>query len=184
MSMEKRIETPLTDDVLRSLRAGDKVLIDGVIYTGRDSAHKLLVETMERGEELPVDFQGQIIYYVGPCPAKPGDPIGSAGPTTSGRMDAYTPAMLDVGLKGMIGKGNRSDEVVESIKKHGAVYLLAMGGAGALLAKSVREAEVVAYEDLGPEAIFRLKVESFPVVVGIDTRGNDIYIEGRQAYAR
>ncbi len=182
--MEKRIETPLTDDVLRSLKAGDKVLIDGVIYTGRDSAHKLLVETMERGEELPVDFTGQIIYYVGPCPAKPGDPIGSAGPTTSGRMDAYTPAMLEVGLKGMIGKGNRSAEVVEEIKEHGAVYLLAMGGAGALLARSVKKAEVVAYEELGPEAIFRLEVESFPVVVGIDTEGNDIYVEGRKAYAR
>lgn len=182
--MEKRIETPLTDDVLRSLKAGDKVLIDGVIYTGRDSAHKLLVETMERGEELPVDFTGQIIYYVGPCPAKPGDPIGSAGPTTSGRMDAYTPAMLEVGLKGMIGKGNRSAEVVEVIKEHGAVYLLAMGGAGALLARSVKKADVVAYEELGPEAIFRLEVESFPVVVGIDTEGNDIYVEGRKAYAR
>ncbi len=182
--MEKRIETPLTDDVLRSLKAGDKVLIDGVIYTGRDSAHKLLVEAMERGEELPVDFTGHIIYYVGPCPAKPGDPIGSAGPTTSGRMDAYTPAMLEVGLKGMIGKGNRSAEVVEEIKKHGAVYLLAMGGAGALLARSVRKAEVVAYEELGPEAIFRLEVERFPVVVGIDTEGNDIYVEGRKAYAR
>ena len=182
--MEKRIETPLTEEVLRSLKAGDKVLIDGVIYTGRDSAHKLLVETMERGEELPVDFEGHIIYYVGPCPAKPGDPIGSAGPTTSGRMDAYTPAMLGVGLKGMIGKGNRSAEVVESIKEHGAVYLLAMGGAGALLAKCVRKAEVVAYEELGPEAIFRLEVEGFPVVVGIDTEGNDIYVEGRRAYAR
>ena len=182
--MEKRIETPLTDDVLRSLKAGDKVLIDGVIYTGRDSAHKLLVEAMERGEELPVDFTGHIIYYVGPCPAKPGDPIGSAGPTTSGRMDAYTPAMLEVGLKGMIGKGNRSAEVVEEIKKHGAVYLLAMGGAGALLARSVKKAEVVAYEELGPEAIFRLEVERFPVVVGIDTEGNDIYVEGRKAYAR
>ncbi|MFO8059630.1 MAG: Fe-S-containing hydro-lyase [Bacillota bacterium] len=182
--MEKRIETPLTDEVLQSLKAGDKVLIDGVIYTGRDSAHGRLVETMERGEELPVDFTGQIIYYVGPCPAKPGDPIGSAGPTTSGRMDAYTPAMLEVGLKGMIGKGNRSGEVVEAIKKYGAVYLLAMGGAGALLAKCVRKAEVVAYEELGPEAIYRLEVEDFPVVVGIDTEGNDIYVEGRKAYAR
>ena len=182
--MEKRITTPLTEEALRSLKAGDNVFIDGVIYTGRDAAHKELVETMERGEPLPVDFQGQIIYYVGPCPAKPGHPIGSAGPTTSGRMDPYTPAMLGVGLKAMIGKGNRSAQVVESIKEHGAVYLLAIGGAGALLAKCVKKAEVVAYGELGPEAIFRLEVENFPVVVGIDTEGNDIYVQGRKAYAR
>ncbi len=182
--MEKRIRTPLTEEVVRSLKAGDNVLIDGVIYTGRDAAHKRLVDTMNRGEELPVDFDGQIIYYVGPCPAKPGKAIGSAGPTTSGRMDAYTPAMLDVGLKGMIGKGNRSKEVVEAMKAHGAVYLLAIGGAGALLAKRIKKADVVAYGDLGPEAIYRLEVEGFPVVVGIDAQGNDIYVEGRKAYAR
>ncbi len=182
--MEKRITTPLTEETLRSLKAGENLVIDGVIYTGRDAAHKRLVETMDKGEPLPVDFTGQIIYYVGPCPAKPGHPIGSAGPTTSGRMDSYTPAMLNVGLKGMIGKGNRSAQVVEAIKEYGAVYLLAIGGAGALLAKCVKKAEVVAYEELGPEAIFRLEVENFPVVVGVDTEGNDIYVEGRKAYAR
>ena len=182
--MVKKITTPLTDEVLRSLKAGDNVLIDGVIYTGRDAAHKELVETLERGEALPVDLQGQAIYYVGPCPAKPGQPIGSCGPTTSGRMDPYTPAMLSVGLKAMIGKGNRSAKVVEAIKQYGAVYLLATGGAGALLAKRVKQAEVVAYPELGPEAIYRLEVEDFPVVVGIDTEGNDIYVQGRQAYAR
>ncbi len=182
--MEKRISAPLTDSDIEALEAGDKVLIDGVIYTGRDAAHKRLVETLERGEDLPVNLEGQIIYYVGPCPAKPGDPIGSAGPTTSGRMDAYTPTMLDVGLRGMIGKGNRSDEVVEAIKEHKGVYLLAIGGAGALLAKCVKKAEVVAYEELGPEAIFRLEVEEFPVVVGVDAAGNDIYVQGRQEYAR
>ena len=182
--MEKRITTPLTEETLRSLKAGENLVIDGVIYTGRDAAHKRLVETMDKGEPLPVDFTGQIIYYVGPCPAKPGHPIGSAGPTTSGRMDSYTPAMLNVGLKGMIGKGNRSAQVVDAIKEYGAVYLLAIGGAGALLAKCVKKAEVVAYEELGPEAIFRLEVENFPVVVGVDTEGNDIYVEGRKAYAR
>lgn len=182
--MERRIQTPLTEEVTRSLKAGDKVLIDGVIFTGRDSAHKLLIEALQRGEDLPVDLEGQIIYYVGPCPAKPGDPIGSAGPTTSGRMDVYTPTLLEVGLKGMIGKGNRSAAVIEAIKEHAAIYFLAVGGAGALLAKSVRKAEVVAYDELGPEAIHRLEVEGFPVVVGVDTGGTDIYVEGRKAYAR
>lgn len=182
--MERRIQTPLTEEVTRSLTAGDKVLIDGVIYTGRDSAHKLLIESLEKGEDLPVDLDGQIIYYVGPCPAKPGDPIGSAGPTTSGRMDVYTPALLEIGLKGMIGKGNRSAAVIDAIEEHAAIYFLAIGGAGALLAKSVRKAEVVAYDELGPEAIHRLEVEGFPVVVGVDTRGTDIYVEGRKAYAR
>ena len=182
--MEKRIKAPLTDEVIRSLKAGDKVLIDGVIYTGRDAAHKRLVETMEKGEPLPVDLEGQIIYYVGPCPAKPGQVIGSCGPTTSGRMDAYTPALLGMGLKGMIGKGFRSKDVVEAMKKEGALYLLAIGGAGAYLAKCVKKAEVVAYPELGPEAIYRLEVEGFPVVVGIDASGTDIYLEGRKAYAR
>ena len=182
--MQERITAPLTNEDTMPLKAGDKVLIDGVIYTGRDSAHKRLIETLERGEELPVDLEGQIIYYVGPCPAKPGDPIGSAGPTTSGRMDAYTPALLDIGLRGMIGKGNRSPGVIDEIRNHKALYLLAIGGAGALLAKTVRRADVVAYEELGPEAIYRLEVEGFPVIVGVDTEGTDIYVEGRKAYAR
>ncbi len=182
--MEKRLSTPLSDGDIKQLEAGDKVLLNGVIYTGRDAAHKRLIETMEAGEELPVDFTGQIIYYVGPCPAKPGQPIGSAGPTTSGRMDPYTPAMLEAGLKGMIGKGNRSEQVKQEIAKHTAAYFLAIGGAGALLADRVQKAEVVAYPELGPEAIYRLEVEDFPVLVGVDAHGTDIYIEGRKAFAK
>lgn len=178
-----KVQTPLTDAVIKSLKAGDQVAISGVIYTGRDAAHKRLSDAFKAGEPLPVDLQGQIIYYVGPCPAKPGKVIGSAGPTTSGRMDAYTPLMIEkVGLKGMIGKGGRVPAVVEAMKKHVAVYFLAVGGAGALLAQRIKKAEVVAYADLGAEAIYRLEVEDFPVVVGIDCQGNDIYRIGQAAY--
>ncbi len=182
--MERRLTTPLMDEDIEKLSAGDKVLLNGEIYTGRDSAHERLVEAMQEGQELPVDLEGQIIYYVGPCPAKPGQPIGSAGPTTSGRMDPYTPALLEAGLKGMIGKGNRSENTKKEIVKHKAVYFLAIGGAGALLADRVQEAEVVAYPDLGPEAIHRLVVKDFPVIVGVDAEGADIYIQQREEFAK
>lgn len=180
--MEKHITTPLTAEKTRELRAGDNVLISGVIYTGRDAAHKRLVELVAEGKDLPVDLKDQIIYYVGPAPAKPGQAIGSAGPTTSYRMDAYAPALLDLGLKGMIGKGKRSDEVVESMMKNEAVYFGAIGGAGALLSKCIKKAEVVCYEDLGAEAIRRLEVENLPAVVIIDSQGNNLYQLGRQQY--
>ena len=180
--MEKRITMPLTEEKARELCCGDNVLISGVIYTGRDAAHKRLVELLQQGKELPVDVRDSVIYYVGPAPAKPGQVIGSAGPTTSYRMDAYAPALLDLGLKGMIGKGKRSEGVVTSMKKNGAVYFGAIGGAGALLAKCIKKAEVVAYEDLGAEAIRRLEVEDLPAVVIIDSRGNNLYEEGRAGY--
>lgn len=184
MAEQVRITTPLTEEAARKLKAGDIVLITGTIYTGRDAAHKRLIETLDRGEQLPVDFSGQIIYYVGPSPAKPGQPIGSAGPTTSGRMDAYTPKMLDQGLKGMIGKGYRTAEVVEAMKKHGAVYFAATGGAAALIAKSIKKYEVIAYEDLGTEAISKLTVEDFPAIVVIDSEGRNFYEEGQKPYRR
>jgi fumarate hydratase subunit beta len=180
----KRVTTPLTDEVVEGLHLGDKLLITGVIYTGRDAAHKRLVELIDRAEELPFDVTGQIIYYVGPTPPKPPQPIGSAGPTTSGRMDAYSPKLIERGLKGMIGKGMRSQEVKEAMVRHKAVYLGATGGAGALLAKSIKKAEVVAYGDLGPEAIMRLEVEDFPVTVINDIRGGDLYQEGEAKYRR
>ena len=180
--MEKKITMPLTAEVTKELHCGHNVLISGVIYTGRDAAHKRLVELLEEGKELPIDVKDAIIYYVGPAPAKPGQVIGSAGPTTSYRMDAYAPALLDIGLKGMIGKGKRSPEVVESMKKNGAVYFGAIGGAGALLAKCIKKAEVVAYEDLGAEAIRRLEVENLPAVVIIDSEGNNLYEQGREQY--
>ena len=180
--MEKHITTPLTAEKTKELRAGDNVLISGVIYTGRDAAHKRLVELVQEGKELPVDLRDQIIYYVGPAPAKPGQAIGSAGPTTSYRMDAYAPALLDLGLKGMIGKGKRSDEVVASMMKNKAVYFGAIGGAGALLSKCIKKAEVVCYEDLGAEAIRRLEVENLPATVIIDSLGNNLYELGRQQY--
>ena len=182
--MEKRITTPLTLEKTRDLHCGDNVLISGVIYTGRDAAHKRLVELLQQGKELPLDVKDAIIYYVGPAPAQPGKVIGSAGPTTSYRMDAYAPALLDIGLKGMIGKGKRSPEVVESMKKNGAVYFGAIGGAGALLAKCIKKAEVIAYEDLGAEAIRRLEVEDLPAVVIIDSEGNNLYEQGRADYLK
>ena len=182
--MEKRITTPLTLEKTRDLHCGDNVLISGVIYTGRDAAHKRLVELLQQGKELPLDVKDAIIYYVGPAPAQPGRVIGSAGPTTSYRMDAYAPALLDIGLKGMIGKGKRSPEVIESMKKNGAVYFGAIGGAGALLAKCIKKAEVIAYEDLGAEAIRRLEVEDLPAVVIIDSEGNNLYEQGRADYLK
>ena len=180
--MEKKITTPLTIEKTRDLHCGDNVLISGIIYTGRDAAHKRLCELLAEGKELPIDVTDAIIYYVGPAPAQPGQVIGSAGPTTSYRMDAYAPALLDIGLKGMIGKGKRSAEVVDSMKKNGAVYFGAIGGAGALLAKCIKKAEVVAYEDLGAEAIRRLEVEDLPAVVIIDSEGNNLYEQGRAEY--
>lgn len=182
--MSKIINTPLTDEITCNLHAGDRVLINGIIYTGRDAAHKRLSEMLEHGEELPFELAGQTIYYVGPCPAKPGKAIGSAGPTTSGRMDAYAPRLMEIGLKGMIGKGLRSKNVIDSIIKHKCVYFAAIGGAGALLAEAVKEAEVIAFGDLGPEAIYKLKVENFPVTVIIDTEGKNLYEIGRSKYKR
>jgi fumarate hydratase subunit beta len=179
-----RLTTPLTDEVVEQLRAGDKVGITGVIYVGRDAAHKRLVAALNAGETLPFDPQGQIIYYMGPSPAKPGDPIGSAGPTTSYRMDPYAPRMMEVGLKGMIGKGNRSLPVREAMQKHKAVYFGAIGGAGALIAKSIKAARVIAYEDLGAEALRRLEVEDFPAIVVNDIYGGDAYQDGLKQYSR
>jgi len=179
-----KLTTPLTDRVVEQLRAGDKVSITGVIYVGRDAAHKRMVAALEAGEPLPFDPRGQIIYYMGPAPAKPGDPIGSAGPTTSYRMDPYTPKMLEAGLKGMIGKGNRSMPVREAMQKHRAVYLGAIGGAGALIAKSIKSATVIAYDDLGAEALRRLEVEDFPAIVVNDIYGGDAYEDGLKQFNR
>ena len=178
----QKIISPISDDVIGNLRAGDQVLISGVIYVGRDSAHKRLIETLDRGGELPFDIRGQTIYYMGPSPTKPGHVIGSAGPTTSGRMDAYTPRLLSVGLKAMIGKGLRSDAVKEAIKEYKAVYFAAVGGAAALIAKSITKSDIVAYEELGPEAILRLEVKDFPAVVINDMHGGDLYQEGKAKY--
>lgn len=180
----KRLTTPLTDKDIEALKVGDKVALSGVIYTGRDAAHKRLVDLLDEGKELPFDPKGQIIYYVGPAPAKPGKPIGSAGPTTSYRMDAYAPRLIEAGLKGMIGKGSRSKEVIDAMIKFKAVYFAAVGGAAALIAKSIKSKELIAYEDLGPEAIFRLEVENFPVIVANDVKGEDLYKKGVEAYRR
>jgi fumarate hydratase subunit beta len=180
--MAKIINTPLTPEVINNLMAGDRVLLNGIIYTGRDAAHKRLAELIEKGEELPMDIMNQTIYYVGPCPAKPGQVIGSAGPTTSGRMDSYAPLLMEHGLKGMIGKGIRNQQVVDSIIKYNAVYFAAIGGAGALLAEAIKEAEVIAFPDLGAEAIYKLRVENFPVIVIIDNKGNDLYKLGKEKY--
>lgn len=179
-----RLKTPLSDKDLEKLKIGDRVLINGTIYTGRDAAHKRLFDLVKAGNDLPFDIKGQIIYYVGPTPAKPGQVFGSAGPTTSYRMDAYSPALIEKGLKGMIGKGMRSDAVKEAIRKYKAIYFAATGGAGALLAKRVKKAELVAYEDLGTEAIRRIEVEDLPVIVVNDIFGNDLYIEGQKKYQR
>ncbi len=182
MTYPIRLKTPLSDQDVEKLKIGDRVFISGIIYTGRDAAHKRLFDLLKEGKDLPFDIQGQIIYYVGPTPAKPGQALGSAGPTTSYRMDAYSPTLMARGLKGMIGKGMRSDAVKEAMKKHKVVYFAATGGAGALLAKRVKKAEVVAYEDLGPEAIQKLEVEDLPVIVVNDVRGNDLYVEGMKKY--
>ena len=184
MSEPIRIKTPLSDGDVERLKAGDRVLISGVIYTGRDAAHKRLVDLIDRGGELPLDLRGQIIYYVGPTPARPGKPIGSAGPTSSYRMDPYSPKLMEKGLKGMIGKGMRSQEVIEAMKKYKAIYMAAVGGAAALIARRIRKSEIIAYEDLGPEAIRRLEVEDFPAIVVNDIWGNDLYVEGIRRYGR
>jgi fumarate hydratase subunit beta len=180
----KRISAPLTDADVLQLKAGDNVLISGVIYTARDAAHKKLIELMDKGEPLPLDLQGQFIYYVGPTPAKPGQAAGSAGPTTSGRMDVYTPKMLEKGMKACIGKGLRKPPVKEALVKYKGVYLAAIGGAGALLSKCIKKSTVVAYPELGAEAIHRYEVEDFPATVINDAHGNDLYAEGIKAYAR
>ena len=178
----KRINTPFANKDLKDLKAGDSVLLSGYIYTARDAAHKRLVELLKQGKPLPFELEGQVIYYVGPSPAREGQPIGSAGPTTSYRMDAYTPALLEKGMKGMIGKGKRSSEVIEVMKKYGAVYFAAIGGAAALNAKCVKTSELIAYEDLGAESINRLYVEDLPLVVVIDSTGHNYYEIGRQEY--
>ncbi|HBK85567.1 MAG TPA: Fe-S-containing hydro-lyase [Firmicutes bacterium] len=182
--MEKviSITTPVTTSQVQELRAGDNVLITGNIYTGRDAAHKRLIELLADGKELPIDLNGQFIYYVGPSPAKPGHVVGSAGPTTSYRMEPYTPTLLKLGLKGMIGKGALSKEVVEAMKENGAVYFGAVGGAAALISKAIKKAEVVCYEDLGAEAIHKFYVEKFPVTVVIDSKGNNLYETEPQKY--
>ena len=174
--MIKNITTPFSADEAKSLKAGDQLKLTGVIYTGRDAAHKRLVALLDEDKELPVELKDQFIYFVGPCPAPPGRPIGSAGPTTSYRMDAYSPRLIaDCALRGMIGKGNRSKEVVDAMKQHHAVYFAATGGAGALIAQCIKKADIVAFEDLGPEAIYRLEVEDFPLTVAIDCDGNTLY---------
>ena len=173
--MEKRITLPITDEAIKDLRAGDSVLLSGTIITGRDAAHKRLFELLQKGEPLPVDVRGEIIYYVGPAPAKPGYAVGPAGPTSSYRMDKFTPALLDLGMKGMIGKGARSQAVIDSIVKNKAVYFAAIGGAAALIAKSIKKEELLCYEDLGTEAIRRYTIEDFPCIVAIDSEGNNVY---------
>jgi fumarate hydratase subunit beta len=179
----KKISTPLTEAVVRDLRIGDEVLISGVVYQGRDSAHKRMVALIEAGEPLPFDVAGAVIYYMGPSPAKPGAVIGSAGPTTSGRMDAYAPLLIEKGLKGMIGKGLRTDAVKQAMVGHGAVYFAATGGAGALLAQRIVANEVIAWPELGAEALARLEVVDFPAIVVGDASGGDLYAEGRKQYA-
>ena len=181
---EYRLTTPLDDDVTTKLNIGDRVLLSGKIYTARDAAHKRMLETINAGGELPFDLKGQVIYYVGPAPAKPGRVIGPAGPTTSGRMDSYTLPLLARGLKGMVGKGFRSPEVISGLRQYKAVYFAAVGGAAALIARKIKKCELVAYPDLGPEAIYELEVEEFPVVVVNDTNASDLYREGRKKYSK
>jgi len=180
--MSKKIALPLTDEVLKGLKAGDNLLLTGVIYVARDAAHKRLVEALDQGKPLPFDIKGATVYYMGPSPARPGRVIGSAGPTTSGRMDAYAPRLMAEGLKGMIGKGLRAKAVRDAMVKHKAVYLGAIGGAGAIISRSIKKAEVIAYEELGAEAVLRLEVEDFPVTVVNDIYGGDLYEEGKAKY--
>ena len=180
----KKINTPLTEEAIESLKTGDEVLLTGVIYTARDAAHRRIVESIDKGEGTPIDLNGQIIYYVGPTPPRPGEVIGSAGPTTAYRMDPFTPRMLDQGIKAAIGKGGRSKEVRESLISHKAVYFGAIGGSGALLSETIKSVEVVAYEDLGPEAIRKLEVQDFPVIVVNDIYGNDLLEQGRSEWRR
>lgn len=182
--MAKKITAPLSAETVKDLRAGDSVLISGTIYTGRDLAHKRLTDSMKAGEKLPFDLKGAVIYYVGPSPAKPGKVIGSAGPTTSYRMDAYSPYMIENGLRGMIGKGNRNQAVLDAMKQHGAVYFAAVGGAAALIARTIKAAKVIAYDDLGPEAVRELVVEDFPAIVINDMYGGDLYKQGVAQYKK
>ena len=184
MTDVKKLSTPLTDDAVAQLKAGDNVLINGTIYTGRDAAHKKLADLIAGGAELPFDLRGQIIFYVGPTPARPGNPIGSAGPTTSYRMDSYAPTLIKLGLKAMIGKGKRGAAVIEAMKAHKAVYLGATGGAGALISQRIKAAEVIAFPELGPEAVHRLEVEDFPTMVINDCQGHDLYEQGVREYRR
>ncbi len=182
--MKLSVSLPLDEKTARSLRAWDVVYLSGSLYTGRDAAHKRLIALLDQGKELPFDIEGQTIYYVGPAPASPGHAVGSAGPTSSYRMDPYTPRLIELGLRGMIGKGKRSPEVIEAMKRHGAVYFGAVGGAAALIARHIRKSEVIAYEDLGPEAIHRFEIEDFPAIVIIDSLGNNLYETGPALYKR
>ena len=182
--MPNNIDLPLTEETIAGLKAGDSVLLSGTLYVARDAAHIRMMESLERGESLPFDIKDQTIYYMGPSPAPPGKVIGAAGPTTSARMDPYTPRLLAEGLKGIIGKGVRSAEVRDALKKYRAVYLSAIGGAGALLSKAIVRSEVVAYEDLGPEAVLRIEVKDFPATIVNDIRGGDLYEEGRKKYRK
>jgi fumarate hydratase subunit beta len=182
--MVKKVNLPLTDETLRDLKAGDNLLLTGVMYVARDAAHKRMIEALDQGKPLPFDIKGATVYFMGPSPAKPGQPIGSAGPTTSGRMDSYSPRLIAEGLKGMIGKGMRSQAVKDAMKKYKAVYLAAVGGAGALISKTIKKSEVVAYEDIGAEAVLRLEVKDFPATVINDVYGGDLYEEGKAKYHR
>jgi len=182
IAQTKKITLPLTDEILKDLRVGDNLSLTGVIYVARDAAHKMMVETLDQGKPLPFDIKGATVYYMGPTPARPGRVIGSAGPTTSGRMDAYAPRLIAEGLKGMIGKGLRSGVVKDAMVKYKAVYLGAIGGAGAIISKSIKKADVIAYEELGAEALRRLEVEDFPVTVVNDVYGGDLYEEGKARY--
>lgn len=184
MSEAKKIKAPFDDATAKSLKAGDRVLITGKILAARDAAHKRMVECLDRGEKLPVDLKGQVVYYVGPSPAKPGKAVGSAGPTTSGRMDAYAPRLMDEGLKGMIGKGYRKPEVVESMKKNGVPYMAAVGGAGALIAERIKKYTVLAWPELGPEALAEMEVVDFPAIVVIDSEGCNYYEAGQKPYRK
>ena len=182
--MDKHIRVPLNDETVVSLEAGDYVYLTGTIYTARDAAHKRMNEALQKGEQLPLEMKNNVIYYMGPSPARAGRPIGSAGPTTASRMDKYAPALLDLGLKGMIGKGKRTKEVKEAVMRNGAVYFAAVGGAGALLSRSITSSQIIAYDDLGTEAIRRLEVREFPVIVVMDSRGNDLYETAIRDYCR
>lgn len=181
--MDRYITAPLCKEEIKSLEAGDYVYITGTIYTARDAAHKRMYEALQEGKELPMSMESNVIYYMGPSPAREGRPIGSAGPTTASRMDKYAPSLLDLGLLGMIGKGKRSEQVKDAIVRNGAVYLAAVGGAGALLSRAIKSSEVIAYDDLGTEAIRKLEVENFPAVVVIDSTGKDLYEIALETYA-
>jgi fumarate hydratase subunit beta len=182
--MAKRIALPLTDETVANLKAGDDVLLSGTMYVGRDSAHKRIVEALDQGKPLPFDIRGQTIYYMGPSPAKPGQAIGSAGPTTSGRMDSYSPRLMAEGIRGMVGKGMRTPAVKEAMKKYRAVYFAAIGGAGALISKAIKKSDVIAYEELGAEALLRIEVADFPAIVINDIHGGDLYEEGKAKYKK